>query len=182
MASVFLSPSVQEYNPYISGGNEEEYMNLIADEMIPYLEASGIYVARNDRDEPVSAAIQASNAGVYDLHLALHSNAAPPALSGQLRGPDVYYYRGSQSGEEAATIFANNLKWIYPDPNLINVIPNITLGELRLVRAPSILIEIAYHDNYSDSEWIKNNVGAIAYNLAVSTADFLGVELINPYS
>ena len=33
MPSVFLSPSLQEYNPYVNGGNEEYYMNLIADEM-----------------------------------------------------------------------------------------------------------------------------------------------------
>ncbi len=182
MASVFLSPSVQEYNPYITGGNEEQYMNLIADEMIPYLEASGIRVTRNNPSEPVSASIEASNAGSYDLHLALHSNAAPASLAGQLRGPDVYYYRGSTHGEAAATIYANNLKWIYPDPDLINVIPNITLAELRLVRATSVLIEIAYHDNYSDAEWIKNNISAIAYNLSVSTADYLGIELVNPYN
>lgn len=182
MPSIFLSPSVQEYNPYITGGNEEQYMNLIADEMVPYLEASGIRVTRNNPDEPLSAAIEASNAGSYDLHLALHSNASPASLSGQLRGPDVYYYRGSSRGEAAATIYANNLKWIYPDPALINIIPNVTLAELRLVRATSVLIEIAYHDNYTDAEWIKNNIGAIAYNLSVSTADFLGVELVNPYN
>ena len=29
MPSVYLSPSLQEYNPYIDGGNEEYYMNLI---------------------------------------------------------------------------------------------------------------------------------------------------------
>ena len=44
MASIFLSPSVQEYNKYLTGGDEEQYMNLIADAMMPYLEASGIYV------------------------------------------------------------------------------------------------------------------------------------------
>lgn len=180
MASIFLSPSVQEYNPYITGGNEEQYMNLIADAMMPYLEASGIQVTRNDPDEPVTAAIAASNAGNYDLHLALHSNAAPESLSGQLQGPDVYYYRGSVRGQEAATIFANNLKWIYPDPDLVTVIPNTTLAELRRVTAPSVLIELAYHDNYADAEWLKSNVDVIAYNLSVSVADFLGVEFLVP--
>ena len=180
MASIFLSPSVQEYNPYITGGNEEQYMNLIADAMMPYLEASGIQVTRNDPDEPVTAAIAASNAGYYDLHLALHSNAAPDSLSGQLQGPDVYYYRGSVRGQEAATIFATNLKWIYPDPDLVTVIPNTTLAELRRVTAPAVLIELAYHDNYADAEWLKNNVELIAYNLSVSVADFLGVEFIVP--
>ena len=149
MASIFLSPSVQEYNKYLTGGDEEQYMNLIADAMMPYLEASGIYVTRNDPDEPLSAAIAASNAGVYDLHLALHSNASPESLSGQLQGPDVYYYRDSIRGQEAATVFANNLKWLYPIPDF-------------------------------DVEWLKNNIDAIAYNLSVSVADFLGVEFVTP--
>ena len=48
MPTLFLSPSTQEYNPYIDGGNEEYYMNLIADAMEPYLTASGIEYVRND--------------------------------------------------------------------------------------------------------------------------------------
>ena len=43
MPSLFLSPSVQEFNPYVNGlGTEEFYMNLVADAMEPYLIASGI--------------------------------------------------------------------------------------------------------------------------------------------
>ena len=96
MPSVFISPSTQEFNPYVDGGNEEYYMNLVADEMIPYLVASGITVGRNNPNESLRQAINLSNAGNYDLHLALHSNAAPPNLSGQIQGTDVYYYTNSQ--------------------------------------------------------------------------------------
>ena len=71
------------------------------------------------------------SAGNYDLHLALHSNASPENLSGMLMGPDVYYYAYSEAGEAAADIFADNLKAIYPNPNLVTVIPNTTLAELR---------------------------------------------------
>ena len=42
MPNIYLSPSTQEFNPYAGGGNEEQYMNLIADAMEPYLAASGI--------------------------------------------------------------------------------------------------------------------------------------------
>ena len=36
MPRIYLSPSTQEFNPYVSGdGNEEQYMNLIADAMEP---------------------------------------------------------------------------------------------------------------------------------------------------
>ena len=33
MPTIYLSPSTQEFNPYNGGGNEEYYMNLIADAM-----------------------------------------------------------------------------------------------------------------------------------------------------
>ena len=71
MQSVYLSPSLQEYNPYIDGGNEEYYMNLIADAMEPYLRASGIDFKRNDPDMTLSQAIADSNKGNHDLHLAM---------------------------------------------------------------------------------------------------------------
>ena len=107
MPSLFLSPSVQQFNPYVNGlGSEEYYMNLIADAMEPYLYASGITFTRNDPDAPLSQAIALSNAGNYDFHLALHSNAAPDNLSGQIQGSDIYYYATSAEGQHAADIFA----------------------------------------------------------------------------
>ena len=57
MPSVYLSPSLQEYNPYIDGGNEEYYMNLIADAIEPYLRASGIDFRRNDTDMTLRQAL-----------------------------------------------------------------------------------------------------------------------------
>ena len=84
MASVFLSPSTQEYNIFVTGNSEEYYANLITDAMIPYLRASGISFGRNDPDGTVSTSIAMSNAGSYDLHLAIHSNAAPENLSAAL--------------------------------------------------------------------------------------------------
>ena len=29
MPKIYLSPSLQEYNPYVDGGNEEYYMNCL---------------------------------------------------------------------------------------------------------------------------------------------------------
>ena len=117
MASVFLSPSVQEYNPYITGGNEEQYMNLIADRMEPYLRSSGITYVRNDPDRNVAGAIADSNAGDFDVHLAIHSNAAPESMAGMLRGIDVYYSPYDKYSETLAVIIANNFMSIYPLPD-----------------------------------------------------------------
>lgn len=77
MPIIYLSPSTQENNLYVNGGTEEEWMNRLADAMEPYLTASGIRYSRNTPDMTAASSIRASNAGNYDLHLALHSNAAP---------------------------------------------------------------------------------------------------------
>lgn len=180
MPSVFLSPSTQQYNEFAGGGNEEYYANRITDAMIPYLNASGITYGRNDPAGTVSTSINLSNAGNYDLHLAIHSNAAPPNLAGTIRGPDVYYYRDSEIGRHDAEIVANNLKLIYPIPSLVTVVPTTTLAELRRTRAPAVLVEVAYHDNVEDANWIKNNIDAIGRNLALSVADILGVPFVEP--
>ena len=39
MPIIYLSPSTQEYNSFGTGGTEEQYMNLLADKLVPYLDA-----------------------------------------------------------------------------------------------------------------------------------------------
>lgn len=176
MPTVFLSPSAQEYNLFYDGaGSEEYYMNQIADQMVPYLQASGIRVIRNTTKDTSLTSAQKSNAANVDLHVAIHSNASPDELSGRLRGTDVYYYTGSEEGARAADIFANNFSLISPTPQLVDVIPTTQLAELRRTAAPAILIEIAYHDNVDDANWIRGNIRDIARNLSVSVADYFGV-------
>ena len=178
MPLLYLSPSTQEYNPYAGGGNEEYYMNLLADAMVPYLRSSGIRFTRNDPNQTAAWAIQQSNLGNYDLHLALHSNAAPEGQAGTRRGPEIYYYPGDPWGQAAAEFIGENLRDIYPQPWLVRVGPNTTLGELRLTRAPSAFIELAYHDNLEDANWIRQNIGQIAANIVLSLTQYFGIPFI----
>lgn len=180
MPEIYLSPSTQEYNPYIDGGNEEYYMNLIADAMEPYLTASGIEFTRNDPSKTVGNSIAQSNTGKYDFHLAIHSNAAAGENSGKVRGAQVYYFEGSPEGKKAADLFAENFRAIYPAPELVRIVPTTTLAELRRTKATAILIEVAFHDNRDDADWIRENIGEIAENLSLSTAEYLGVEFRQP--
>ena len=180
MANIYLSPSLQEWNPYVDGGNEEYYMNLIADAMEPYLTASGISFTRNSPDMSLRQAIAQSNAGSYDLHLAIHSNASGEQSAGRNRGVEVYYYPTSARGQDFAETLATNFSDLYPLPEKVNTIPTTTLGELRLTRAPAALIEVAYHDNIDDARWIRENINAIAENLSKSVAETLGVEFKRP--
>lgn len=180
MPSVFLSPSVQEYNLYYdNSASEEYYMNLIADAMEPYLDANGISFERNNPNATLSQAIRESNSGNFDLHLALHSNAAPQQLVGQLAGPDFYYYARSTEGRRAATVLADNYMKIYPEPALVTIMPTVSLAEVSRTRAPAVLAELAYHDNPSDAEWIKSNIEAIAKNLAEGLTQYFGIPFID---
>lgn len=180
MPSIFLSPSAQEYNPYYdNSGSEEYYMNLIADAMEPYLDASGISFTRNNPNNTLSQIIRESNAGTYDLHLALHSNAAPEHLAGQLTGPDFYYYTRSSAGRNAATVLADNYMKIYPDPPKVTIMPTSTLAEVTRTNAPAVLAELAYHDNPTDAEWIKNNIRAIARNLVQGLTIYFGIPFVD---
>lgn len=179
MPTVYLSPSLQEWNPYVDGGNEEYYMNLIADAMEPYLRASGIEFKRNSPEMTLRQAIADSNSGNYDLHLAIHSNASGENSAGMNRGVEVYYYPNSAKGQSFADTLATNFSDLYPIPEKVRTIPTTTLGELRLTRAPAALIEVAYHDNLQDARWIRDNINAIAKNLSKSVAEALGVPFVS---
>ena len=179
MPTVHLSPSLQEWNPYVDGGNEEYYMNLIADAMEPYLRASGIDFKRNSPEMTLRQAIADSNSGNYDLHLAIHSNASGENSAGMNRGVEVYYYPNSAKGQSFADTLATNFSDLYPIPEKVRTIPTTTLGELRLTRAPAALIEVAYQDNLQDARWIRDNINAIAKNLSKSVAEALGVPFVS---
>ena len=151
MPIIYLSPSTQEWNQYVNGGTEEEWMNLLADKMVPYLDASGIRYTRNTPDMTAASSIAASNAGNYDFHLALHSNAAAGAQAGKARGS------------------------IYPDPNKVRTEATTTLGEVARVRAPSVLIELAFHDNPEDAAWIKNNLDSAARVIVLALTEYFNI-------
>lgn len=180
MPFLFLSPSTQEYNPYVTEGNEESWMNLLADRMTPYLHASGINVTRNDPNGSAAQSIRQSNAGSYDFHLALHSNASPESLAGRQRGVDVYYYPTSESGLRMANIIVDNIKSLYPDPERVRALSTTLIGEVRRTRAPSVLAELGYHDNVDDANWLTENLDAIARSLSLSVTEYFGAPFIEP--
>ena len=160
MPNIYLSPSTQEYNPYITGSGSEEYwMNRIADAMEPYLRANTIRFTRNTPEMTAASSIAQAARGSYDFYLALHSNA---------------------SGRRAADIFVTNLKEIYPLPQLVTARATTALGEVRQPKMPSVLLEIGYHDNTADARWIEENVQPIAENLSRSLTEYFALPFIYP--
>ena len=180
MPILYLSPSTQEENLYVNGGTEAQWMNRLADAMEPYLSAAGIRVVRNTPDMSAVSSIRASNAGNYDLHLALHSNAAPEGRYGQVRGVLVFYYPGSVKGREAAQLIADNLKTVYPLPDKVRTESTTSIGEVRRVRAPAVFLELGYHDNPDDASWVKQNLDAIARSIVLALTEYFGLPFLEP--
>ena len=182
MPKIYLSPSTQESNPYITGSGSEEYnMNRLADALEPYLYANSIRFVRNTPDMTAASSIaRANRLGGFDFYLALHSNAAAPESSGSVRGVLVFYYPTSAEGKRAAELFAANLKRVYPLPDLVRTVPTTALGEVRQPKYPANLLELGYHDNYADAAWVENNMDAIARELARSLTEYFGLPFIEP--
>lgn len=155
-------------------------MNRLADAMVPYLRASGIRFDRNTPDMTAVSSIRASNAGNYDLHLALHSNASAPSNYGGTRGIIVFYYPGSSNGKRAAELIADNLKSIYPLPNRVRTEATTSIGEVRQPHAPSVFIELGYHDNDDDAAWIKAHLDETARAIVLALTEYFNIPFLNP--
>ena len=177
MSTVFLSPSLQEFNLYVTGnGSEAEFMNRLADEMTPGLLLNGVTLSRSERNGSVADAIAKSNAYGPDLHVSLHSNAAPDGMSGTIRGPEIYYYKDSAEGLRAAELIAAQLGQVYPFGDTVTLIPaDKELAELVRTRSPAVFIEVGYHDNPADAAWIETNLPEIANAINRGIADYLEI-------
>lgn len=179
MPNIYLSPSSQEFNKYINGETEEYYMNLIVDKMIPYLEANDIQFKRNTKDMAANSSVVDSNKENYDLHLAIHSNAAGGEDVGKYRGTQIYYYPTSTKGKRAAEIIAKNFKRIYPLPDQVKTVPTTRLGEVSQTKAPAVLMEVVFHDNIDDANWMKENIDTIAQNIVESVREYFYMTTAN---
>ena len=157
MPRIYLSPSTQDWNPYVDGSGSEEYwMNRIVDAMEPYLRSNGIRYRRNDPD------------------------TSGEGQAGKNRGIIVFYYPTSSDGKRAAELFAAQLRMVYPLPAKVTTQATTTLGEVRRPRYPANLIELGYHDNYDDARWIENNLDAAAQAIARGLTEYFGLPFIYP--
>ncbi len=159
---IFLSPSAQEYNVgYGDFGTEEYRMNRIADIVERMLKEDGYTVYRNNPNEKLSAAVKKSNEIGPDIHVALHSNASGEGFSAQ--GPEIFANRPGTSGDKLANSIYEEIMQIYPDQTKgRGVLYTSSLYEIIRTNAPAVLLEVAFHDNPEDANWIINNEEPIA--------------------
>ena len=171
MPTVYLDPSTDENNEFVGGGTEEEYMNLIADALVPYLGTMGIITGRNDPGDTETQAIDKSNAGNYDLHLSLRAFPRPT----EERGENIYYFTYREEAGRIAFYIARSLKTRYPLPDLVTMIPTIEPQVLRRTRAVSVLSDLGNSKNEEDAQWIRDNIFLIARRLMIESGLYFGI-------
>lgn len=183
MPKIYISPSTQNAQLFVTGnGNEEYFTNLVADAMIPYLRASGIEFTRSNPGADLQEVIEQSNAGAYDAHLALNTDLSPEYSIGTLQGPNVTYYTGSPGGKVLSGLIAEQLRTIYPTPELVSLSSNRLLQELRDTDAAAAMVFLGYRDNLLDAVWIEENIQEIGRSLVMALAEYFALPFVDPAS
>jgi N-acetylmuramoyl-L-alanine amidase len=83
-------------------------------------------------------------------------------------------------GKRAANLIADALKTIYPDPNRVRALGTTAIGEVRQTKAPAVFLELAYHDNLQDANWITENLQQIARTLVLALTEYFGIPFREP--
>lgn len=175
MPSVYLNPSLKEYNAYAGGGNEKYYMFLLADEIARHLSVHRVVVWKALPEQTLRESFETSNRKDFDLHIGLYSNMSPRAERGENTGAEIYYYGKSLKGIQAADIITKNYGKVYSGDK--NVISSLTMAELKLTKAPAVVIKFGYHDNGEEAKWIRNNIETIGKNIAHSILEYLNIPV-----
>jgi N-acetylmuramoyl-L-alanine amidase len=146
-------------------------MNLTADFVMSMLKEKGFEVYRNKPEMTLTQVVNDSNSKNVDLHIAIHSNA----YNGDDRGCEVWHYTFSPKGKKLAQYIYNELSSITPtsDRGIKNT---IGLYELRKVKAVSVIIEVAFHDNIDDANWIYSHKKMIAESIVKGICNYTGVK------
>jgi N-acetylmuramoyl-L-alanine amidase len=175
MVKIIVSPSLQEHNTGAGNyGTEETRMNQIADKLIPKLEYNGFPCARNERTWTLAETIAwANKIGTNkDIYIAIHSNAGPTAS----RGCTVLYYEKSTlGGKNLAQAIYNEMAPITPADDRGIKGYDTEYGELCKTYPVAVIIEVSFHTNPDDVEWIINSMDAIATAIHKGICKFTGV-------
>ena len=83
-------------------------------------------------------------------------------------------------GQRAAELFASALREIYPLPDQVTTRSTTTLAEVRSTKAPTVLLEIGYHDNAADAQWIAEHINLIAQTLVQAMTEYFGLPYVYP--
>lgn len=172
---VYLSPSDQRSNSYAVGNTTEAIQcGRIAEACKTALERSGVEVMLGQYDTMANR-VAASNRFGADLHVPIHSNAC----NGKASGTHLFCYSSDKAsaGYKACKAVMDVLGPVTPGaPDVIRAYP--ALYEVKHPAAPTVYIEVDFHDVVHIAEWIINHTTLIGETIAEGLCAALGVVFI----
>lgn len=147
-------------------------MGLLAEKLAPILQRCGFEVKIVHRSTLANKCNQ-SDAWGADLHLPLHSNA----FNGTVSGTRVMCMRTveGQLGYEYSKKIFKQLDAVTPG-NSSNISAQPQLYEIHAPHAPTVYVEVDFHDVPMVANWIVHNLDVIADAIARGVCDCFGVK------
>ena len=172
---IFLSPSNQSDNRYAYGDtNEAAECGKIAAALCKALERCGFEVMIMQWETAQERCKMANKWGA-DLYIPIHTNA----FNGLVTGTRIFVLEKKGESYEAALAIYNELAPVTPGRSE-NIQPYPQLIELKQPEAPSVYIEVEFHDNEDAAKWIIENTEAIAEAICKGVCKHFNVPYIAP--
>lgn len=176
---IYFSPSDQTGNRYATGNtNEAAECRKIALAAVKAAERCGFEAKTNTTDNSDDAMVNRvseSNAWGADLHVTIHTNA----FNGYVKGTRMFCYAYGGDGHKACQFILNTLAPITPGES-DNITEYAGLYEVRAAYAPTAYIEVAFHDNAEEAEFIIANTEEIAEAIVRGVCNYFGVKYVAP--
>ena len=172
---IYISPSSQPANSYAVGNtNEQEQCRKIAAALEKELDRCGFNSKAGLSGTMYTRVAESNNMGA-DLHLPIHTNA----FDGKVAGLRIMIYRKGDEAEKIANAIMDSLAPITPgESDGVSVYPN--LYEISDSKAICVYVEVGFHDNKEEAQWIIDHTNEIAVAIAKGLCKHYGVKYVAP--
>ena len=157
MCKIYISPSSQPANIYAVGDtNEQAQCRRIGAALQKALSRCGLD-ARVGMDGTMYTRVEESNSFGAGLHLPIHTNA----FDGKVAGLRIMVGKKGGEAEQIAKAIMAELAPITPGAS-DGISVRSDLYEIRATKALCVYVEVGFHDNPEEAQWIIDHTQDIA--------------------
>lgn len=168
---IYLSPSNQSSNTYVTGGtNEMAQCDKIASATATALKRCGFEVKVGKSGDSMQNRCAESDSFNADIHMPIHTNA----YNGQVTGGTRIFCLNS-NGRKACQAILNELGKISPG-TADSISYQTGLYEINVPKALTVYVECEFHDTKTGANWIINNTSKIGEAICKGLCSYFGVK------
>lgn len=177
---IYFSPSDQTRNTYAVGNTTEAIQcRKIALECVKIAERCGFLAKTNttdDSEHSMENRVAESNVWGANLHIPIHTNA----YNGNVQGTRIFVHKQNEAANKAAKCIMDTLSPITPG-NSDSIAP-AGFYEIMYSNSACVYVEVAFHDNAEEAQWIIDNTEEIAEAIVKGICNYYGVQFVEKES